>query len=86
MVHYSNLIEDSILDKDLEELVSRVKNYSKLPVAVGFGISKPAQAAEVAKIADGVIVGSAIVDLIGKGKIASVPKFVRSIRKAIDAS
>ena len=71
---------------DLQTLTKRVKGYSKLPVAVGFGISKPAQAAEVAKIADGVIVGSAIVDLIAKKKIPAVSKFVASLRKAIDAS
>jgi len=72
------------LAKDLKGLISRVRKYSKLPIAVGFGISKPAQAAEVAKMADGVIVGSAIVDLIAKKKIEAVSKFVSSLRKAID--
>jgi tryptophan synthase alpha chain len=52
--------------EDLKNLVSRIRRYSKLPVAVGFGISKPAHAAQVANVADGVIVGSAIVDLIAK--------------------
>ncbi|MBU0671389.1 MAG: tryptophan synthase subunit alpha, partial [Candidatus Margulisbacteria bacterium] len=70
--------------KNLQPLISRVKDYAKLPVAIGFGISKPAQAAEVARIADGVIVGSAIVDLIAKKKIPAVSKFVASLRKAID--
>lgn len=73
------------LPEGLKGLIDRVKRYSKLPVAVGFGISKPAQAAEVSKIADGVIVGSAIVDLIAKKKVKSVQKFVASLRKAIDA-
>jgi tryptophan synthase alpha chain len=73
------------LAEDIQGLVGRVKKYTKLPVAVGFGISTPAQAAEVARSADGVIVGSAIVDLIAKNKIKSVPKFVSSLRKAIDA-
>ena len=72
--------------EDLKPLVSRIRNFSQLPVAVGFGISKPSQAAEVAKIADGVIVGSAIVDLIGRKRISQVPKFVSSLRKAIDAA
>ncbi|MFH1576068.1 MAG: tryptophan synthase subunit alpha [Candidatus Margulisiibacteriota bacterium] len=72
------------LAKNLQPLISRVKDYAKLPVAIGFGISKPAQAAEVARIADGVIVGSAIVDLIAKKKIPAVSKFVASLRKAID--
>jgi tryptophan synthase alpha chain len=46
--------------------VSRLRQASHIPVAVGFGIKSPAQAAEFAKIADGVVVGSAIVSLIGQ--------------------
>ena len=44
--------------------VARVRAASGLPVCVGFGIRTPAQAAEVARIADGVVVGSALVDVI----------------------
>jgi len=73
------------LAANLRELVSRVRRHSQLPIAVGFGISTPAQAAAATKVADGVIVGSAIVDLIGRGKLKAVPKFVSSLRKAIDA-
>ncbi|MEI7814595.1 MAG: tryptophan synthase subunit alpha [Coriobacteriia bacterium] len=49
------------LPEELAELVARVKAATELPVAVGFGVSTPAQAAVVARSADGVIVGSAIV-------------------------
>jgi tryptophan synthase alpha chain len=42
--------------------VERVRRFSQLPIAVGFGIKTPAQAAEVAKVADAVVVGSAVVD------------------------
>ena len=73
------------LSADLSELVGRVKKYTKLPVAIGFGISTPAQAQEAARVADGVIVGSAIVDLIGKKKNKQVGKFVASLRRALDA-
>jgi tryptophan synthase alpha chain len=73
------------LADNLAVLVAKIKQFSKLPVAIGFGVSTPAQAAAAAKVADGVIVGSAIVDLIGKKKISAVPKFVASLRKAIDA-
>lgn len=73
------------LAENLPDLVSRIKKHSQLPVAVGFGISTPAQAAEAARIADGVIVGSAIVDLIAKKKMKAIPRFVSSLRKAIDA-
>ena len=74
-----------ILAENLEDLVSRIKKYSKLPVAIGFGISTPAQAAQAANAADGVIVGSAIVDLIAKKKFKAIPRFISSLRKAIDA-
>jgi tryptophan synthase alpha chain len=69
---------------NLQDIVSRVRDFTNLPIAIGFGISTPAQAAEAARIADGVIVGSAIVDLIAKGKIKVVARFVASLRKAMD--
>ena len=52
------------LPEYLTEFVARVRANTKLPVAVGFGISQPEQAAEVARSADGVIIGSAIIDMI----------------------
>jgi tryptophan synthase alpha chain len=56
---------DSIA-QSLEEKLTMIRRYTDLPIAVGFGISNPEQAATVAKIADAVVIGSAIVDLIGK--------------------
>jgi tryptophan synthase alpha chain len=52
--------------------VERVRALARRPVAVGFGISSPEQASAVARIADGVVVGSAIVERIEKGGRASV--------------
>ncbi|WP_066632892.1 tryptophan synthase subunit alpha [Desulfolucanica intricata] len=52
------------IETDLADFVIRVRKYSRLPVAVGFGISGPAQAAGVARYCDAVIVGSALVKLI----------------------
>src|SRR5438094_3478854 len=49
-----------------EEKLALIRQHTDLPVAVGFGISNPEQAATVARVADAVVVGSAIVDLIGK--------------------
>lgn len=49
------------LSAELGGLVARVREHTSLPVAVGFGVSGPAQASEVARVADGVVVGSAIV-------------------------
>jgi len=53
------------LDAELEANVRAARRASKLPVAVGFGISTPEQVAQVAALADGVVVGSAIVSRIG---------------------
>ncbi len=53
--------ERAQLPPDLASVVTRVKAFTTLPVAVGFGVSTPEQAAAVAEIADGVVVGSAIV-------------------------
>lgn len=50
---------------DIAAAVSRLKASTDLPVAVGFGVKTPAQAAAIARHADAVVVGSAIVDLIG---------------------
>jgi tryptophan synthase alpha chain len=52
------------LPADLQDFIKRLKARTELPTAVGFGISEPEQAAEVARFADGVIVGSAVIDLI----------------------
>jgi len=71
--------------------VERIKALTALPVAVGFGISTPAQAAAIAPLADGVVVGSALVRLIGEegtsiGLIEKTFSFAEEIRLAIDAA
>jgi tryptophan synthase alpha chain len=50
----------------IEEAVAALKSATDLPVAVGFGVREPAQAAAIAAHADGVVVGSALVDLVGE--------------------
>jgi tryptophan synthase alpha chain len=75
------------LDSSLESQVEQIRKMSKLPIAVGFGIATPGQAKAVAQHADAVVVGSAIVDLVGKYGRDSVPKvaeFVRGIVRAIE--
>lgn len=52
---------------DIGTAVQRIKSHTDLPVAVGFGIRTPKQAADVAAVADGAVVGSAIVSLIENG-------------------
>jgi tryptophan synthase alpha chain len=56
------------LAKDAQKLVRRLRRVTKLPVAVGFGISNAAQFTEVGKFADAVVVGSAIVETIERNR------------------
>ena len=58
-----------------------IKEHAKQPVAVGFGISNAMEAKKISQLADGVIIGSAIVKLIAQRK--SIKNFVANIRKAI---
>ncbi|HHH40829.1 MAG TPA: tryptophan synthase subunit alpha [Chloroflexi bacterium] len=74
------------LPPDLERFVARVRQVTDLPLAVGFGIGRPEQAARVARIADGVIVGSALLRAIGSGAdpVAAARTFVASLRRGMD--
>ncbi len=74
------------LPSDLERFVARVRQVTDLPLAVGFGIGRPEQAARVARIADGVIVGSALLRAIGSGAdpVAAARTFVASLRRGMD--
>jgi len=64
--------------------VASIRRYSKLPVAIGFGISNPRQAGVAARSADAVVVGSAIVNQIGRGRsVKQVVRFVASMVKAV---
>lgn len=75
---------------DIGVAVARIKASTDMPVAVGFGIRTPAAAAAVARVADAVVVGSAIVELIGAGHEArandvpgQVETFVASLANAV---
>jgi tryptophan synthase alpha chain len=74
------------LPPDLESLVARARRATDLPLAVGFGISTPEEAVRVARIADGVIVGSALVAAIGAAEkpLEAARAFTQSLRAAID--
>ena len=70
---------------DLEAFVTRVRKTSAQPLCVGFGISTPEQASQIARIADGVIVGSRIIQLMEKeDDFASLAELVRGLRGSID--
>ena len=60
------------LPPDLADFVARVRRHTRLPLAVGFGIATGAQAAAVARIADGVIVGSALIRVAGSEGVEAV--------------
>jgi tryptophan synthase alpha chain len=64
--------------QSIEDAVERFRAATDLPVAVGFGVRSPEQAAAIGRIADGVIVGSAIVELIGRDG-ADAPQSVRHL-------
>jgi hypothetical protein len=79
------------LPDDVRRDVARIKAMTPLSVAVGFGISTPAQAAAITPLANGVVIGSALVRLIAeKGKsadlIPTVSAYAGGIRRAIDAA
>ncbi len=73
------------LPEGLAELVRRIKAQTATPVCVGFGISRPSQAREVAAVADGVIVGSALVRMIEENPrdLERIGAFVRDLREAV---
>lgn len=82
--------------RNVEAAVKRIKGHTGLPVAVGFGIKTPEQAAEIARAADGAVVGSAIVDAIAKeigtdgrvtpGAVERVLEFVGKLATGVHAA
>ncbi len=76
-----------ILSPDLEAFVARVRKIAAQPLCVGFGISAPEQAGQVARIADGVIVGSRMIQLMeADDNFVSVGNFTKELRNALDES
>jgi tryptophan synthase alpha chain len=69
---------------DLEESIRRVRAATSLPVAVGFGISTPQQARTVGQMADGVVVGSALVDILGRDGVGAARRFLGTLRDALN--
>jgi tryptophan synthase alpha chain len=76
----------------IEKAVAGLKAQTELPVAVGFGVRTPAQAAAVARVADGVVVGSAIIDVIaaageeGRDPAPEVFRLVNDLSAAVHAA
>jgi tryptophan synthase alpha chain len=74
------------LAADLADSVGRVREATTLPVAVGFGISSAEQAAAAGRLADGVVVGSALVGLLGTGGVPAARRFLGELRAGLDLS
>ncbi|UVO49302.1 tryptophan synthase subunit alpha [Sphingomonas sp. SUN019] len=69
----------------IDAAVARLKAATDLPVAVGFGIRTPEQAAAIARVADGVVVGSAIVEIVGRDGV-DAPAAVRAYIETLSAA
>ncbi|WP_242116311.1 tryptophan synthase subunit alpha [Sphingomonas lacusdianchii] len=70
----------------IDDAVARLKAATDLPIAVGFGVRTPEQAANIARVADGVVVGSAIVEIVaqhGQRAAAPVQSYIESLAAAI---
>ena len=75
--------------ESIEANVSRIKATTDIPVAVGFGVRTPEQAGEIARVADGVVVGSALVELVaehGTDAPAKLRELTASLAEAIHAA
>ncbi len=71
--------------RGLESFVGRVRNMSKKPICIGFGISTVEQAQQAAYIADGIIIGSRIIDLMESTENRqAVINFIRDVRQSLD--
>jgi len=76
----------SQITTDISRMITQVKAVRDIPCAIGFGISTPDQAREMAAIADGAIVGSAIVKLVaqyGINSVEPVAEYVRKMKQAV---
>jgi len=77
--------ERSELASSALEIAKRLKDVTDKPVLVGVGVSNPQQALEVCEVADGVIIGSAVIrKILDSGSIDSAIEFIAEVRKALD--
>ncbi|MBI4229160.1 MAG: tryptophan synthase subunit alpha [Deltaproteobacteria bacterium] len=78
------------LDYSLEPIIEEIRKYIRIPVGIGFGVSTPSQASKIARLADAVIVGSALVRIIennGDNKeslLSKIEEFVSGLSRACD--
>ncbi len=73
---------------DIAREVTKIRKLTKMPIAVGFGISNAAQAKEIGALADGIVIGSAVVKLIDENRnnselVRIVADYTREIKNAL---
>lgn len=80
--------EQTSIESSVEAMVKKIKQHTDIPVAVGFGISNPEQSREIAGYGDGVVVGSAIVRMVGElGDAPDMPAKVGAfVKSLVDAA
>jgi tryptophan synthase alpha chain len=76
----------SAIETDLASIINTARETAKTPIAVGFGIHTPAQAAEISALADGIIVGSAIVNIIAERQADAAPHIAAYVRELKSAA
>jgi tryptophan synthase alpha chain len=73
------------LSADLPDFINSLREVTSKPLCVGFGVSTPGQAAEAANLADGVIIGSRIIQLMEEDpSLAELKGFIGEVRRALD--
>ena len=76
------------LPADVAPHVRAIRRLSRLPVCVGFGVSRPEQVRQVVRVADGAVVGSALLDVIGRSRrnpVSAAKRYLRGLRRACRA-
>jgi tryptophan synthase alpha chain len=72
------------LDTQIGEVIRQIKAVTDIPCLIGFGISTPEQAAEMARLSDGIIIGSKIVSLAHEEGAEAVKSFIKEIKSCIN--
>lgn len=80
-------VRDKLAIQQLNETIKRIKKVTDVPAAIVFGIHSPEQTAKLATIADGIIIGSAVVQIVADGGDVqrNLGEYVRSIKKHMEA-
>lgn len=73
--------------EEVSQKIAEIKGFAEVPVCVGFGIKDAESASQLAKVADGVVIGSAIVGMLGQGDagLSAAQHLIKDIRQAIDS-